>query len=169
MFDPTVFDNLKVAIENQIYDLDNLTGQILVTNRIDRMELSVMSRFFALQFTLTERKEVTAEIRLEASLKDLAAEILEQSSEPPACTLSLRFHKQIDDVAKQCKEIEEIIQKIWQPEVSLKQTLSFSYGQNPVVYENTIEVGFNRKISEEQMGDIPELIDHMLLTLNELA
>lgn len=169
MFDPTVFDNLKVAIENQVYDLDNLTGQILVTNRTDRLELSVMSRLFALQFMLIKRNEATAEIRLESSLKDLAAEILEQPGETPACTLRLRFYMQIEDPSRQCREVEEIIQKIWQPEMPPTQTLSFDYGEDPIIYRNTIEVRFNRKIGEEQMDDIPELLDYMLQTLDELA
>ncbi len=169
MFDPTIFDNLKVAIENQVYDLDNLTEQIHVTNRIDRMELSVMSRVFGLQFTLTQKKEVKAEIRLEASLKDLAAEILEMPGESPACTLRLRFYMQIKDPEAECKQIEEIVQRIWQPEVPPTQTVSFEYGQEPSIYYNTIEVGFNRKINEEQMNDIPVLLDYMLRTLNELA
>ncbi|BBH22283.1 hypothetical protein Back11_36280 [Paenibacillus baekrokdamisoli] len=169
MFDPTVFDNLKVAMENQVYDLDNLDGKIHITNRIDRMELSVMARVFALQFTLVEQKGVTAEIRLEASLKDLAAELLEQPGETPACTLRLRFYRQIEDVEKQCKQIETIIKGIWQPELQAKQTISFVYGQYPASYNLTVELKFNRKISEDQMDDIPDLLQHVLRTLRELG
>lgn len=169
MFDPTVFDNLKVAMENQVYDLDNLDGKIHITNRIDRVELSVMARVFALKFTLAEQNEITAEIRLEASLQDLAAELLEQSGAIPACTIKLRFYKQIEDVEKQCKQIEAIIQGIWQPELQAKQTVSFVYGQYPKSYDLTIELKFKRKISEDQMGDIPDLLEHVLRTLEELG
>lgn len=52
MFDPTVFDNLKVAMENAVYDLDNLDSRIDITQRIDRLEMSVMSREFGVQFRL---------------------------------------------------------------------------------------------------------------------
>ena len=44
MFDPTVFDNLKVAVENEFYDLDNLDRIIDITNRRDLLDMAVMSR-----------------------------------------------------------------------------------------------------------------------------
>ncbi len=168
MFDPTVFENIKVAFENQIYDLENLTGQIRITDRIDRLEMSVMSREFALQFILVDHKNVTAEIRLAASLKELAAEILEMPGETPGCSLILRFYLQIEDVSKQCKQVHEILQRIWNPEETPAQTLSFVYGQAQAIYSNTVEMRFNRNITEDQMGDIPDLIAHLLISLNEL-
>ncbi|MGM0881252.1 MAG: hypothetical protein ACQEXQ_09435 [Bacillota bacterium] len=167
MFDPTVFENLKVAFENQLYDLDNLDKKIQIINRIDRLEMAVMSRTFALRFILRDQKEVSAEISLDASLKDLAAEILELQGETPACTLRLRFYMQINETAVVCKQIEQILQQIWNPEILPTQTISYVYGQENI-YSNKIELGFNRKISEEQMNDIPELIEHVLQTLKEL-
>jgi hypothetical protein len=168
MFDPTIFDNLKVAFENQLYDLDNLTEQIQITHRTDRMEMSVMSREFSLQFQLNDHQKITGEIRLEASLRDLAAEILELSGEIPACTLRLFFYMPVENVSTQCEQIEAIIHDIWQPELPPIQNLSFVYGQEPVIYMNKIELRFHRKINEEQMGDIPTIIDHALRTLTDL-
>ena len=168
MFDPTVFENLKVAFENQLYDLDNLTGQIEITGRSDRLEMSVMSRQFALRFALAGRQEIAAEIRLEASLKDLAAEILEAPGETPGCKLGVRFYVRVRNAAAQCELIQEIVQRIWGPDEPPVQRLSFLYGETPDSYMNTIELKFSRKINEDQMGDIPDLIDHMLRTLTEL-
>ncbi|WLD93812.1 hypothetical protein [Alkalihalobacillus sp. AL-G] len=167
MFDPTIFENLKVAFENHIYDLDNLTGEIEITNRIDRLELAVMSREFILQFTLADHKEVEAEIVLQASLKDLSAEILEKPGDIPGCSLFVRFHKQVKDVSAQCKQIEGVLDDIWEQE-SPVQTLRFVYGQEKDNYMNEIEIKFNRKINEEQMGDIPHLVDHVIESLIEL-
>lgn len=168
MFDPTVFENIKVALENQIYDLDNLSDQIRIINRIDRFEMSVMSREFALQFKLVEQVDVTAEIRLTATLKQLAAEILEMPDETPGCSLYLRFYLQVEDMPKQCKRIDEILQRIWEPEEPPTQTISFVYGQEQAV-SNTVEMRFNRNINEDQMGDIPDLIEYVLRTLAELG
>ncbi len=170
MFDPTIFENLKVAFENHVYDLDNVTGEITITNRIDRLELSTMSREFALQFTLSDQKqnEVTAEIVLEVSLKDLAAEILEVPDQHPGCTLIVRFHMRIENVSTQCKQIEDVLQDIWKPAFPLVQTLSFVYNQEQVIYMDTVEIKFNHKINEEQMGQIHDFIDHVLQTLQEL-
>lgn len=169
MFDPSIFDNLKVAFENYVYDLDNLTQQIQITNRIDRLEMATMSRTLALEFTLTGQTDVTAQIRLDATLRDLAAEILEVSGETPGCTLRLRFDRQIYNVRLQCKQIEELMRGIWGSNLEVTQTLSFIYGKEQGVYHDQIEIVFDRKVSEEQIGDIPELLEHMLLSLVQLG
>jgi len=168
MFDPTVFENLKVAFENQLYDLDTLDRKLNIMNRVDRLELAVMSREFALQFTLAGRSKVSAEIQLAASLKDLAAEILELKGEAPACALRICFYMQVNKVAEQCGQVEQIVKRIWEPELAPTQTISYLFGAEAPVYSNRIELGFNRKINEEQMEDIPVLIDHVLQTLAEL-
>ena len=169
LFDPTIFDNLKVAIENQVYDLDNLDEIIRVTNRVDRLELSVMAREFALQFALVEHPDITAEIRLDASIKDLAAEILEMPGETPACTLLVRFYMNVEVPEATCRQIDEILRSIWEPELPPIQTLSFEYGQDRVIYRNTAQLRFNRRINEDQMEDIPNLLDHVLQTLAKLG
>lgn len=168
MFDPTVFDNLKVAFENELYDLDNLDGKITITNRRDQLELSVMSREFALQFHLTGQEHASAELRLEFALKDLAAELLEQQGEVPGCTLRMFFYLSVEDPAVQCEQINQVIEQIWKPEQPAVQTLSYVYGQQQGIYSNTVELKFNRKINEDQMEDIPELASHMLQTLELL-
>lgn len=169
MFDPTVYENLKVAFENQLYDLDNLTGRIRIVNRIDRLEMADMSREFALKLELAGNNKVSAEIRLQASLEDLAVEILEIPDETPGCSLSLRFHLRIDNVPEQCRRVEEILHGIWNQEQRPTQTLSFVYGEDPAVYWDVIELNFHRKINEEQMGDIPDLIEHVLQSVTELG
>ncbi|MGG3574015.1 hypothetical protein ABES25_15800 [Bacillus gobiensis] len=169
MFDPTVFENLKVAIENQIYDLDNLSRKIKITNRIDRLDMSVLSREFAIQFSLLDRSDITAEIRLVAPLRELAAEIMEVPGENPGCILILRFYIQIINISMQCELIQDIMQQIWSLDIPPTQTLRFVYGREESIYMNTIELEFNRKINEDHMGDIPNLIDHVLRTLSELS
>ncbi|OMF29785.1 hypothetical protein BK133_17460 [Paenibacillus sp. FSL H8-0548] len=169
MFDPTVFENLKIAFENQLYDLDTLDRKIDIINRVDRLELAVMSREFSLQFKLAERSEVSAEIQLTASLKELAAEILELEGESPASTLRLRFYMEINNVDEQCRQIEQVMQRIWEPDQTPTQTISYLFGSDTPIYSNVIELSFNRKISEEQMDDLPDLIKHMLQTLTKLG
>ncbi|MGG1633076.1 hypothetical protein MHH56_21010 [Paenibacillus sp. FSL K6-3182] len=168
MFDPTVYENLKVVFENQLYDLDTLDRKIDIINRVDRLELAVMSREFMLEFKLAEYAGVSAEIQLTASLKDLAAEILELTGETPACSLRIRFFMEVTDVATQCSQIKQVMQRIWEPDIEPTQTISYLFGTELPTYSNVIELGFSRKIGEEQMEDIPELIDHVLKTLMKL-
>ncbi|MCJ8014049.1 hypothetical protein MUG84_20170 [Paenibacillus sp. KQZ6P-2] len=169
MFDPTIFDNLKVAFENQLYDLDNLDGAIRITGRTDRMEMSVMARDFAIRFELTGEPDISAEIRLEASLTDLAAEILELKGEQPGCFLTIGFGMKVSraEAERECGQIESILKEIWQ-EIPLVQTLSHVYGVDSDIYRNEAELRFQRKIDEDQMEDIPELILHVLRSMEVL-
>ncbi|WP_391117828.1 hypothetical protein [Psychrobacillus sp. L3] len=168
MYDPTIFENLKVTFENQVYDLDNIEHKITITNRVDRMDFAVLSRDFSIQFTLTNQPNVTAEIVLQTSLEDLAGEILEQPEQNLGCFLLLRFHKQIQHVPTQCKQIEQALHTIWENETHVTQTLSFLYEQEVSIHLNNIQLQFNKKINEEHISDIPEFLEHVLQTLKVL-
>ncbi len=168
MYDPTIFENLKVAFENQVYDLDNLDQEIAIINRVDRMDFSILARDFAIQFTLVDQTDVTAEIVLGASVKDLAGEILELHGKNIGCSLMVRFTKRVQNVAIQCKQIEQAINAIWETDIQLTQTLSFVYEQEVSSYQDIIEVKFKSKINEEHMGDIADFLDHVLKTLESL-
>jgi len=168
MYDPTIYDNLKVAFENHVYDLDNLDHKINISNRVDRMDFSILKKDFAIQFKLVDRADVTAEIVLEASLEDLAAEILEESGKIPGCSLLLRFYKHIQNVPKQCDEIEQALKGIWESDIQLTQTLSFVYKQEASSYLDIIEVAIKPKINEENMDEIADFLDHVLETLKVL-
>lgn len=168
MYHPTVFENLKVAFENYVYDLDNINHEITIINRIDRMDYAVMARDFAVEFTLVNKPDVTAEIILEASLEELAAEILEKPGASPGCKLIVRYYKRVHNVTKQCKEVNQILHEICKRDLQVTQTLSSVYEQEATGYLNVIEVGFNHKINEEHMGDIAEFVDYVLKTLEVL-
>ena len=168
MFDPTVFDNLKIAFENELYDLDNLNQYILVSDRKDTVELSVMGREFKLKFHLVKQPNISAEVRLHASLNNLAAEILEQEGANPGCSLSIYFYLTVVDEQTACSQIEKILREIWDPAVTLQQTLSYTYGTQTAGWSNVVELNFIRQINEEQMGDISELVQYMLESLEKL-
>ena len=169
MYDPTIFENLKVAFENHVYDLDTIDQKIMITNRVDRMDFAILARDFAIQFRLVDHPNVTAEIVLEASVKELAGEILELPGGNLGCSLFVRFNKHVQSVTKQCKQIEQALNAIWENEVRLTQTLSFVYEQEGASYLDIIEVKFKRKINEEHMSDIADFLNHVLETLEVLA
>lgn len=175
MFDPTIFDNVKVALENHFYDLDNLDSRIEITGRYDRLEMAVMSREFGLVFMLAGQPGATAEIWLSSSLKQLAAELTAPAGEPPAgagCSLALRFRLALSEPDNQCREIESIVRAIWGDDILLTQSVSYVFGREAAsgepAYALDAGLRFRRVIGEEQMEDIPGLADHMLLTLTRL-
>ena len=63
MFDPTIFDNMKVILEGYVYDLD-FAGKIVVTGRMDRIEMSTMSRTYGIRFKEQGDGECSAEVGL---------------------------------------------------------------------------------------------------------
>lgn len=168
MYHPTHFENLKVAFENRIYDLDNIDGKIAIVNRADRTDYAVLSRELSMQFILVDQPEVIVEVVLAASLEDLAGEILEVPEAMPGCSLKLQFYKRVHDPDMQCRQIEQALNAVWESDIEIKQTLGFVYGEDASGYMNHIEANFKTKISEENMREIVPFLNHVLKTLEIL-
>lgn len=168
MFDPTVFENIKVAFENRVYDLDTIDQAIVVTNRYDRLDLARMNRDFSLQFTLVDQPQVTADLRLKATLQQLADEILEHPNTNPSCALTLRFQMNIPTV-QLCERIEQMLRIIWEEDVGITQTVSFQYGQSTEELLNTIDVQFKTKLMEENIPEISAFLHYVLESLRKLS
>jgi hypothetical protein len=168
MFDPTIYENMKVVIEGAVYDLD-LAGEILVTNRSDRVELSTMSRSYSIQFKLLGLGDVIAELCLAAATEDLASEILEKTTVTPGCTLQIGFQMQINDVEEDCSAVQHILFDIWGNSCTLSQKLSYIYGKNHLSnYLNEINLDFGRKFGEGIIDDIPSMLEHIVLSMERL-
>ncbi|MDF2834476.1 MAG: hypothetical protein K0Q63_116 [Paenibacillus sp.] len=168
MFDPTVFENVKVALENALYDLDNIDRAVDIVGRKDMLDMAVLSRELSLSCRLSGSEAVTAELLLHASLRELAAELLEQPGAAPTCRLTLRFHLWSDGASGFCEAVERCLLGIWQTPAPPAQTLSRVYGEADGRYRHTAELDFGRGIGEEQIEDLPELLDHLMLSLTEL-
>ncbi|WP_366293921.1 hypothetical protein [Paenibacillus sp. AN1007] len=167
MFDPTIYDNLKVAIENVLYDLDNLDECIQITGRRDQLEMASMSREFGLQFCLREQAGVTAEVILKSSLETIAAEILETPGGPAGCELELRFAFTTKEPEACCHDIQEVMQENW-PDQLILQHIHYIFGESPMSFHVSANIYFGRHVNEEQMHDIPVLCDRMIHVLNKL-
>lgn len=168
MFDPTIFDNLKVVTEGAVYDLD-LRGEIVVTGRSDSIELSAMSRSYSVSFRLVQPGGAEAEIRLSAGTEDLAGEILELAEPKPGCRLDLVFYMQTDNPDRDCPRLGTKLNEIWGDDVEITQLLTWAYAKEQEGYVNEIRVDFGRKFGEEVAGDVARLLEHMVLTLREVS
>ncbi|MCD1257484.1 hypothetical protein B5M42_001355 [Paenibacillus athensensis] len=162
MFDPTIYDNMKVVLEGAVYDLD-MEGAILVTQRCDRIDLSSMSRHYAIEFACGPEQPSRARIELYAHLNDLAAEIMEHPGAAPGCTMEVRFTTPVREPQRECPDIARRLQLIWGNRPSIEQRLSFAYAEaqalTPASYVNDIRLQFGRKVDESHIGDLPELLD----------
>jgi hypothetical protein len=171
MFDPTAFDNIKVVVEGAIYDRD-LDGELRVTNREDLVDLATLSRTFKLAFLLTQsnRRNLYAELKIQAGLKNLAAELLEidDSSTSAGCVVIVTFHLAHGSDKELFLNIQKVLEEIWGKERKIVQAVKI----NPLIKSDTIDnevtVFFNRLIGEDQIGDLTDMIDYIVLTLKRL-
>lgn len=166
MFDPTIYENLKVVFEGAVYDLD-LDGQIVVIHRSDCIDLAAMSRSYAVRYRMKDGR-CSAEIRLSAGLVDLAGEKLEWRNALPGCKLEILFSLMLHNPVTACKNIQDILEQIWDPNAAIVQTLSYRFGDDGSRCSNEIGVHFDRKIGEGQIDDIPDLLEHTVRTLRQL-
>ncbi|MCM3088408.1 hypothetical protein [Bhargavaea ginsengi] len=169
MSDPTIFENLKVAFENHLYNLDNLEKRILITGRSDVMNLADLSRTLIIRFVRTDRPDIPVEVELSASARDLAGEILEVSGEEPGVTLSVRFYKPITDAAKQCESIGALLADLWERDIRLTQTLSFDYPKGDAGWTNRVEAVFNTRLDEDHMGAIGGFAESVIEAAGRIA
>lgn len=176
MFDPTIYDNLKVVLEGSVYDLD-LRGQIQVIGRNDRIELATMSRYYALRFIIPTHPQLIAEIRLWADTMDLAGEILELNSQdvkPYGCQLQPVFIYNVyrDNAELECIRASSIAYEIWGANVHLEQKISYNFNHSSDLTDQEatqeIIVSFRRKFGEEVVEDLPQMVDHMVMMLDRL-
>lgn len=166
MFDPTIYENLKVVFEGAVYELD-LHGQIVVIHRSDLIDLAAMSRSYAIRYRMKDGR-CSAEIRLYAGLVDLAGEKLEWRNALPGCKLDIVFSVVLRNPVTACKNIQDILEQIWDPTTSITQTLSFRYGDDGSRCHNEIGVRFERKIGEGHNAEIGELLEQTVRTLRLL-
>lgn len=159
MFDPTIYDNIKVVLEGAVYDLD-LDGKIIITRREDQVDLSSMSRTYAIEFARKIDKPSKAEINLHVHLSDLAAEILENPTAKPGCTLTIKLFTKVSAPETECTHIKEQLSEIWEYRPQITQLLSYEFGLLPISYHNQITLSFGRKIDESHIDDFPHLIDY---------
>ncbi|WP_435925574.1 hypothetical protein [Paenibacillus sp. DYY-L-2] len=167
MFDPTIFDNLKVVLEGAVYDLD-LGGELQIIGRSDRIELAAMSRYYAIQFRVPGKHDAWAELRLWADTEDLAGEIMELANVTLGCQMQPVFFKYVKDVPAECRKIEQLTSEIWGNHVKQVQRIVTIYGEPEAVPLDEITVQFQRRFGEEVIPDLPQMLEHMLKMLKRL-
>lgn len=171
MFDPTIFDNLKVVAEGAVYELD-LAGEILITNRMDQIDIAKLSRYYAVSFRKKDKGEdsVHGEFRIYAGVHDLSAELLEYPADQSiGCNIEIVFFTTVKDQKKDCEATQAVLWDVWGNRPSITQKISFLYEPGPSVkMDNTIYLKFDRKIGEAQVDDLPIMVDYMIESIDHL-
>jgi hypothetical protein len=164
MFDPIVFDNLKVVVEGEVYELD-LEGRLAVVNREDYVDLARFSRVYRISFK--QSGSMTARLTLKTHIDHIHAELTDNQQIKPGCLIEIAFvlSQTSPFSEEQCANCESRLRSIWGRERTIEQRVSHFVGTNQ--YENEMSIKFNRYIYEDQVDDIVEMIDYMSETLEQ--
>lgn len=177
MFDPTVFDNVKVVLEGEVYDRD-LTGAIQVEAREDLVDLASLSRTFRIAFcTKPSAGRYTAWVELSSSLRNIAAEILEQPKSGAGCSLEISFTATSADAQEAtalnphaiCAKADAAVKAVWGGQYLLEQQVTHTYGFGKETVRHTVRLLFGRTFTEAVIDDLPELVSHTIHTLEQLS
>ncbi|OIJ13998.1 hypothetical protein BKP35_07265 [Anaerobacillus arseniciselenatis] len=169
MFDPTIYENLKVVVEGEIYEHD-LDGDILITDRQDLVNLATMSRLYSVSFKDHAVDTFQATLMLEAQSEDLYGEILENEFKDNGCKLTLQLQGPINDIQNIPKDIQEQLDKKWNSRPVIQQEISFIWDAESSSnnFFTKITLNFDRKINEDHISDFTEIISLLIESLHLL-
>jgi hypothetical protein len=166
MFDPTVYDNLKVVLEGSAYDLD-LSGDIEISDRSDLIDLAKLSRAYTVALK-KPKSDIEGLIILATDADSWTAEILEEGFGPYPCELLIQFFTKVKDVEHDCSGIRFRMNQIWRDlKPKFEQVLSFQYGHSKDIM-NQITISWPNPIDESFIVEIPSVLSKMIETLNSL-
>jgi hypothetical protein len=166
MYDPTIFDNIKIVLEGSVYDRD-LDHQWTILQRQDLVDLASMARTFFIQFTIRNQPAVIAGIKIKSDIHDFATEWLNVGEHKAGCFLEIQFLASVAD-PEICARIQQELMNIWRARPIIRQHLQFAYPNQNQRYQNEIVLHFDRKIDETNIVDIDAILDHVMISLQFL-
>ncbi|WP_246941909.1 hypothetical protein [Bacillus pinisoli] len=162
MFDPTIFDNLKVVIEGAVYDKD-LEGELAVINRRDIVDLATMSRQYLITFKLPGQSNTHCSWELSSSVRQLSSELLLAHKELTGCSTKLTFTIEHHKITQKLQHVQSLISEIWEDrEMKIKVISTYPETEETIV---EITLLFNRTIHEEDIDDLLHMFSYMEETL----
>ena len=168
MFDPTIYDNLKVVFEGALYDLDS-SGRVHVSGREDIVDLATMSRAFRMRVEKLAGR-CKAQVELTSGLLDFAGELrrVRLAEEVPGCELRLCFQLP-ERMAEDCRVLDSYLVEIWgEAAVVEHERTARLWPEQADAGRYQINLRFRQKIDEDNMEDVEPLLDHLVATLEHL-
>ncbi|NTZ16751.1 hypothetical protein EXW96_03990 [Paenibacillus sp. JMULE4] len=179
LFDPTIYDNLKVVLEGHLYDLD-AEGKIRVVGREDLVDLAKMGRTFRMKFVLQcGRDGFMTTIALHSGLTDFAGELrgLHAAGERPGAGLELQLDMPAE-LSEHLRDIHEYVSSLWGQGwliryERLEELFPPSLESDSKVLHGSYRIKLTSasKIDESHMDDMGALLEHLLqfaMDMNEM-
>jgi hypothetical protein len=172
MFDPTIYDNLKVVFEGEAYDLD-AQGEFLVTLREDMVNLADMSRCFTMAFG-SEKGPCTAGFTLKSDIIDFAGELrkLRLADEQPGVSLELW----IDMPGRYQSYVTNHAEEIWadyadHTRLQMERRTGYAYERAATVPTREsfrVTISYQGRLNESHIGQVGEVLAHFLSTVKKV-
>jgi hypothetical protein len=166
MFDPTVFDNLKVIVEGYIYDLD-LEKEISVINRSDMIDLARMSRKFIITYSQVEKESPSVSFEIEMKQKQLSGE-LQRTINNPGCYLELTFQEEMNG-----QDYDELLLKklkrIWGDKHIITLFVTKEITSNLNIFHHRYQVYFQTTFGEDDLEGLLQIVDHSISLLRMMS
>ncbi|RSK27315.1 hypothetical protein EJF36_10700 [Bacillus sp. HMF5848] len=170
-FDPTAFDNLKILIEGSVYDFD-LSGRIYIKNRSDLIDLANMSRTYKIEVACHKKNSLnTATLILSTNLQELSKELLHQSSTKFGCNFKILYSSKSTHYEMASYRIRKIVKHHFDEQYTVLQNIMFQShhsDKTEEVYTITTEAILNTLLYEEDVEDIPYIINNVISTLQSI-
>lgn len=171
MFDPTAYENMRVVLEGIFYDKD-LSGEIMVVDRNDIINMAKLSRAYDLSFRLSSSfpSRITCRVELKADIENLTAELLPSklSNKVAGCVVTIEFLFEHEEEQSFLIEVEQVLRQIW----GEKRTIKLTVCREPLTplqkVQHMAHISFDRIIREDQIDDLTEMTEYMMTTLHRL-
>ncbi|MCZ8521754.1 MULTISPECIES: hypothetical protein [Paenibacillus] len=177
MFDPTIYDNLKVVLEGAFYDLD-AEGAFLITGREDLVDLASYSRTFRLEVR-RQGGACRGAVSLVSTLADFAGELrkMHLAGDAPGARVLLQLDLPLS-VSGRRAELEAYLAELWEHAFTMKAELILPWDGGEPGAENEdagacrIRMTTSGKLDEsdvESVEDIGRRLSMSLIYADRLA
>ncbi|OIJ17266.1 hypothetical protein BKP37_01825 [Anaerobacillus alkalilacustris] len=167
MFDPTIYENLKVVLEGKIYERD-FNNEIIIVDRQDNIDLASMSRQYVITFSIKSgSKNYQAKVKLKADSKDLYGEILEKETiSNCGCHLMLSLNGPLTNISSNPQIIKQMLENKWNKRPIITQEIYYTWNPNEAhqYFLKTI-LSFDRKINEDHIDDFDQIMNLLIESL----
>lgn len=167
MFDPTIFENIKVVLEGLLYEID-AEADIQITDRKDLIDLARMDRCAMLTFNRSSG-QTPATMIIKADTGVLSKEILGHPPDQLKIALKVDFHVSIKDPESDCEALTFILSKIFRNErIKILQTIMQEYGPVRKKLYSHVSMRFLDGINEHSIDQLESLCEKILVALDKM-
>ncbi len=167
MFDPTIFENIKVVLEGLLYEFD-AEEAIQITDRKDLIDLARMNRCMIISFKRVSGT-TPATLLLKAGTDSLSKEILGHPPDLLKIGLKVDFHIPIKDPEIDCEALSFTLNKAFHNDhIKMQQTLMQEYGPVRKTLYSHVSMRFTEGINEKFIDQLEPLCDRILLVLEKM-